>query len=466
MTMHASLTQRLAALIQGITDEVVTPLAIAQARMCIVDAVGVALAGSAEQPSQILLKTPGVATAPGRSLVFGTQLRTSALDATLLNGTSAHALDFDDFSSIMGGHHTVPVMPALFALAEEHGLSGKQVLHAYIAGVEVEIRMARALGFHHYDKGWHPTATIGTFGAAAAAAHLLRLDVEQTATALGIAASMAAGLKSNFGTMVKPFHAGQCGRNGLLAVLMTQQGFESSEQALEHHQGFLNVFNGAGNFDVDKLFAHWADPLEIEHETIALKQFPCCGSTHPAITVMLQLVREEGIGAADVAAIEVMPHRRRLRHTDNAVPNTPLEAKFSVQYAVVRALLDGSVRMRDFEGSAFKTPAVRELLRITQARPNPDMSDEAEEQWGAEVIVTTRDGRRLSRRVEQLVGRGGASPMSDAEMWDKFEDCATLVMPTAQARAAYEQLNRLESLRDFRQLAPLLQGETRQVEHA
>ncbi|CAN5479549.1 MmgE/PrpD family protein [soil metagenome] len=461
-----TITRRLAGLIHGITEDSVTPRAIAQSKMCIVDAIGVTIAGSAESPSQILLRTPGVATAPGRSLVFGTEVRTSALDATLINGTSAHALDFDDFSSIMGGHHTVTLIPALFALADERALSGKQLLIAYVAGVEVEIRMARALGLHHYDKGWHPTATIGTFGAAAAAAHLLQLDVEQTATALGIAASMAAGLKSNFGTMVKPFHAGQSGRNGLLAVLMAQQGFESSLQAMEHHQGFFNVFNGAGNFDVDRLFDHWADPLEIEHDTIALKQFPCCGSTHPAITMMLQLVREEHVSAADVAGIEVMPHQRRLRHTDKPVPTTPLEAKFSVQYAVVRALLDGTVRLRDFEGTAYKAPEVRELLKVTQARAHPDMRDDADEQWGAEVILTLRDGRRLSRRIDQLVGRGGQSPMSDAEMWEKFEDCATLVVPSSQARAAFDLLGQLESVRDCRAVTQLLQAEVHEVAHA
>ncbi|WP_418319401.1 MmgE/PrpD family protein [Piscinibacter sakaiensis] len=453
----AALTRRLAELIHGIGADAVTPLALSQAKMCLIDAVGVSLAGCVEPATQVLLRTPGIATAPGRSLVLGTTLRTSALDAALVNGTSAHALDYDDFSSIMGGHHTVPLMPALMALGEEHALSGRDLLVSYIAGVEVQIRMARALGFHHYDKGWHPTSTIGTFGAAAAVAHLMRLDVGQTATALAIAASLASGLKANFGTMVKPFHAGHCGRNGLLAALLAARGFDANESALEHHQGFLNVFNGPGTFDTDRLFADWASPLEIEGETIALKQFPCCGSTHPAIAMMLRLVREEGLRASDVAGIDVLPHARRLRHTDNPWPQSSLEAKFSVQYATVRALLDGAVRLRHFEGAAHEEAEVRRLLEITRARPHPDMADDAEEQWGAEVVVSLRNGKRLSRRIEQLVGRGGKSAMSREEMWTKFEDCGERLLPRDRLHDLFDRLDGLESIADVNTLTRLLE---------
>ena len=295
-----ALAAQLAEKILSISASHLTPLAVAQAKMCFVDAIGVTLAGRVENATRILLRTPGVATAPGRSLIFGTDIRTSALEAALVNGTASHALDYDDFSGIMGGHHTVPLMAPLVALAEEYAFSGAKVLLAYVAGVEIEIRLARALGFHHYDKGWHPTSTIGTFGAAAAVAHLLGLNLAQTTVALSIAASMAAGIKANFGTMVKPLHAGQCARNGLLAALLAQRGYDANPFALEHSQGFLNVFNGPGTFDVRKLFEDWASPLEIEGASIALKQFPCCGSTHPAITMMLRLVREEKITADDV----------------------------------------------------------------------------------------------------------------------------------------------------------------------
>jgi 2-methylcitrate dehydratase PrpD len=157
-------------------------------------------------------------------------------------------------------------------------------------------------------------------------------------------------LKANFGTMAKPFHVGHCARNGLLGALMAEQGFEARHGVLEHGQGFLDVYNGRGGHDAARIFASWADPLEVEAPGIALKQFPCCGSTHPAIAAMLRLAQEERITAADVARIDVLPHARRLPHTDNPHPATPLAAKFSVQYAVVRALLSGSPKDRAFRG--------------------------------------------------------------------------------------------------------------------
>ena len=451
-----ALAAELAEKILSISASHLTPLALAQAKMCFVDAIGVTLAGRVENATRILLRTPGVATAPGRSLIFGTDIRTSALEAALVNGTASHALDYDDFSGIMGGHHTVPLMAPLVALAEEHAFSGAKVLLAYVAGVEVEIRLARALGFHHYDKGWHPTSTIGTFGAAAAVAHLLGLDLTQTTVALSIAASMAAGIKANFGTMVKPLHAGQCARNGLLAALLAQRGYDANPFALEHPQGFLNVFNGPGSFDVGKLFEDWASPLEIEGASIALKQFPCCGSTHPAITMMLRLVREEKITADDVERIEILPHSRRLRHTNTPYPQSSLEAKFSVQYVTARALLSGAVRLRDFEGSAYSEPEIRRLLEITEARPHPGMADDAPQQWGAEVIVWLNNGRMLSRRVDQLVGRGGDLPMTRDEMWDKFEDCAQRALPRQHLPALFELLQDMEIVPNINVLTQLL----------
>jgi len=181
---------------------------------------------------------------------------------------------------------------------------------------------------------------------------------------------------------------------------------------LKHKQGFFNAFNGPGNYDADKIFDHWADPLEVTGKTMGLKQFPCCGSTHPAIAMMLALRQQEGIRADDAAKIEIMPHSRRLPHTDNPSPQTPLQAKFSVQYAVARALLDGAVRIADFEGDAHFDPRIQALLARTTAFPHPDMADDADAQFSAEVRVTLNDGRVLSRRVDDMAGRGGDHPMS------------------------------------------------------
>lgn len=452
-----TIVQLLAERICAFDARSLTKRSIAQARTCILDTVGVTLAGIPEPCTQILLKTPGIAAAPGSSLIFGSARRTNALDATLINGTASHALDFDDFSGALGGHHSVPLVAMLFALAEERGSTGEAFICAYVVGVETEIRLARAVNFHHYDKGWHPTATLGTFGAAAAAARLLDLDPGKTAMALSIAASLASGIKANFGTMTKPLHIGHSARNGLLAALLAEGGFEAADDVFEHHQGFLNVFNGPGTFDIEKLFTNWGEPWEIEATSIGLKQFPCCGSTHPAIMMALQLRREETINTEQIARIEILPHGRRLRHTDTPQPQTSLDAKFSVQYVVARALKDGAVRLKDFEGDAHFDPMIRRLLDLTEAKPHPDMADDAEEQWGAEVIVTFTDGRRVSRRVDNLVGRGGDNPMTTDELWEKFSDCASRALPREQIAPLFERLETLESVSSIAQVTRLLE---------
>ena len=452
-----TIVQRLAEKVSSFKKTQLTKRAIQEARTCILDTIGVALAGIPEPCTQILLKTPGIATAPGRSLIFGTARRTSALDAALVNGTASHALDFDDFSGTLGGHHSVPLVTALLALAEERGATGEAFIAAYVIGVETEIRLARAVNFHHYDKGWHPTATLGTFGAAAACAHLVGLDASRTAMALSIAASLASGLKANFGTMTKPLHIGQCGRNGLMAMLLAENGFDAAADVFEHHQGFLNVFNGPGTFDIEKAFANWGDPWEIAASSIGLKQFPCCGSTHPAITMALQLRQEERVTVEDIASIEILPHGRRLRHTNTPDPQTSLEAKFSVQYVVARALKDGAVRFGDFEGNAHFDPVIRRLLGVTKAQPHPDMADDAAEQWGAEVRVVLKDGRRLSRRIDNLVGRGGDNPMTSGELWDKFNDCVVRALPRDQIAPLFELLETLEKASDMTQVTRLLE---------
>jgi 2-methylcitrate dehydratase PrpD len=193
---------------------------------------------------------------------------------------------------------------------------------------------------------------------------------------------------------------------------------------------------------------------------MGLKQFPCCGSAHPAISMMLALRAEEGVAAADAARIEIMPHRRRLPHTDNPDPRTPLAAKFSVQYAVARALADGAVRLAHFEGEAHLDPKIREIMARTVAYPHPDMADDSVEQFGAEVRVTLRDGRIVARRVDGLIGRGGDNPMSSDELWEKFYDCGRRALPKQDILPLFERLESLEKVADMRDVTRLLARRT------
>src|SRR5580700_3084033 len=273
-----TLIEQIAEKIVAIRYEDLPREAIEWSKAAILDTVGVTLAGSREECTRIVehVMAEG-AGAGGDCLIFGSDRRAPPLVAALVNGTAAHALDFDDVSNSLGGHPSAPILPALFALADSQDCDGRAFIAAYVAGFETETRIARGVHFHHYEKGWHPTATLGVFGAAAASCHLLGLDRAKTAQALAVAASLASGIKANFGTMTKPLHVGHTARNGLFAAFLARDGFTANPGALEHKQGFLNVFNGPGTYDTARMLAPWGAPFDIVAPGIAIKQYPCCG---------------------------------------------------------------------------------------------------------------------------------------------------------------------------------------------
>jgi 2-methylcitrate dehydratase PrpD len=451
-----TLAKQIADRIHALRHEDITPDALDWTASAFADTVGVTLAGIQQEGPRILLRVPGIATAPGPSLIFGTDRRTSALDAALVNGVASHALDYDDVAGSMGGHPSAMLVPALIPLAEMLDSTGRDLVTAYVAGFETECRIARGVHHHHYDKGWHPTATLGIFGTVAGAARLLRLSVDQTAIALGMAASFAAGLKANFGTMTKPLHVGHGIRDGLFAALMAQQGFTANPGAFEHKQGFLDVFNGPGTYDTARILDGWYTPFECGGAgDPGLKPYPCCGSTHPSIGRMIELAQRHDLHPEQVARVTVMPHARRLPHTNNPDPRTPLAAKFSIQYCVARALADRSVKLSHFEGDAPFDPTVRALMQKLDVRPHPDMPED----WGTEVIVETTEGARFASRLDDYPSRGPAGdPMTHAELWTKFADCAERSLPRASLSAVFDTLMGIASLPNVHDLTSLLRS--------
>jgi 2-methylcitrate dehydratase PrpD len=416
--------------------------AVHWAKMAILDTVGVTLAGAAEPCAGIVAGVLG--GSGGECLIFGTGRRAEPLDAALINGTAAHALDFDDVSNSLGGHPSAPLLPALFALGEVIDCTGRDFIAAYVAGFETETRLGRGVHFHHYEKGWHPTATLGVFGATAACCRLLGLDTERTAQALAIAASLASGIKANFGTMTKPLHVGHTARNGLFAAMLARDGFTANPAALEHKQGFLLVFNGPGTFDAEAILKDWGRPYDIVRPGLAIKQHPCCGSTHPAIDALLLLRQEHEIRPERVARIDSWTHPRRLAHTDRPDPQSGLDAKFSVQYCLARALLQGRVRLEDFEGEAFRDPEVRGLMRRIDAAPHPEMAGDSSEHLGAEVRIAFEDGRVIAKRIGAALGRGPDNPLPVEGLIAKFADCAGRALAPAQSERVQRRLMRLD----------------------
>ena len=454
-----TLTQELAKRINALSFNELPQEAIHWAKVGILDTVGVTLAGAREDCTRIVEGTTRGSSGP--SLVFGGKRRIGALEAALVNGVASHALDFDDMNNTVGGHPSAPILPALFALADETGTSGRDFIAAYVAGFETECKIAMGVHFYHYTKGWHPTATLGVFGSAAACARILKLSEEKTATALAIAASLASGIKANFGTMTKPLHVGQCTRNGLFAALIARDGFTAGDCAFEHKQGFFNVFNGEGNYDAGKILPAWAKPLDIVKPGIAIKQYPCCGSTHSALDVMLGLVREHRPAADTIERIDVWTHARRLEHTNRPDPKSTLDAKFSVQYCMARAILDRKIAIEHFENNAHNEPAVRKLLPRVHAAPYTTAQFPVDNHFGAEIRIALKGGKVLSGKIDQPFGRTSENGLPASLLKEKFDNCATRALTREQTASVYSAIQGLENLQDVRELTAIIAGETR-----
>ena len=434
-----TIIERLARRAATTTAERITPSGLALIRTALVDTVGVMVAGAVSDPARILRQTLGAAAPGGPCLLIGTGRRTNALDAGQANGVAAHALDYDDGNSIMGGHPSTMLVPAVLALAEELDVSAEDAMVAYATGYEVIIQLSRGLNPYHYQHGWHPTATIGVFGVAAACAKLLGLSEAATGTALAIAASSASGIKANFGTMVKSFHVGHGVRDGMFCARLAENGFTANLGALEAKQGFLNVFNGSGHYDADAIAAGLEAELEVNRCTNPVKVFPCCASTHSAIDGALRLREAHGLRAADIEHIGVVVDERRIPHTDRAQLQEALSGKFSVQYLVSRAIVDGTVSLDHFEGDAHRDPAILDLMSRVSVSPAPPGGPF--NSFNATVTITGRGGQVFqSSGTRRLVGMSGEQMMASPDLWSKFSDCATRVFAPEHASDIAEAL--------------------------
>lgn len=446
-----SIALQIAQRINALQAEQFPAEALAWAKTAIIDMIGCALAGASEDTTEIVLKAAATPISDG-CVVIGRGEKLRALDAALINGTAGHALDFDDTSKSMAGHPTVVIVPALLALAEQRQVSGRDFVNAYIVGVETATRIARGVNFHHYEKGWHPTATLGIFGAAAACGWLLRLTDEEMMSALALCISHAAGVKSNFGSQTKPLHAGVAARHGLFAAQLAKGGFTASADAFEHPQGFFEVFNGKGNFHPERMLKDWAAPLDLLNPGISIKKYPCVYSVHGGIDAAIALAQQHKLKADDIAAVTVTMHRRRLLPHVQRQATSPLDAKFSLPYAVARALVDGRVLMEHFEGERFRDPEVRRVMEVVATKGHDDDSND----YGATVEVRLRDGTTFSHAVPAPLGRGPEIPLPMSMLREKFMDCASRALDEAQSAKVFSVLEALQDAGNMKDVAALL----------
>ena len=448
------LAHELAARVTSLRYEDFPPEAYDWGKVAVLDTLGVALAGAGEAAPKIVEEVLGE-PAKGPCLIFGSKRRAGPLDAALVNGTAAHALDFDNTAKSMGGHLSAVVVPALVAAAEAYGGDGRDLLLAHAAGYEVGAAIGRCVNPAHTERGWHPTATLGIFAVTAACSRLLGLTVGETETALGLATSLAAGTKANFGTMTKPLQAGQCARGGLFAALLARRGFTANSGAFEHKQGFFSVFSGVDPYDPKRALDGWGD-WEIVDPGASYKLYPCCYSTHSAVEATLGLVRRHGpFAPGDLARVDSWTHARGLAHTDRPDPRSPLEAKFSVQYCVARAVLDGKVVLEHFDDDAWREPSLQQVLKRVHAAPYEGKLYAEDDPFDAEVKITLTDGRSFGAKVDRPLGRTSDNPIPREHMKAKFENCAARVLPAgAAARVCLEieSFENVPSLRDFTKL--------------
>jgi len=378
--------------------------------------------------------------------VIGSTLRLPALSAALLNGTAAHALDYDDVNLAMPGHPTVAVLPAVLALAEERGASGEALLAAFVAGYETACRVGLLVAPGHYDTlGFHSTGTIGSFGAAAACAHLLGLSEQQTVHALGIAATQAAGLKSMFGTMCKPFHPGWAARNGLMAALLAQQGFTSAAHAIEGRRGFANVL--ATDRDYSAITDRLGETWELAENSY--KPFACGVVIHPIIDGCIELRNTYGIEPAQVASVHADVHPLVLELTGKTEPQSGLEGKFSVYHSAAVALIDGTAGQAQYSDARVRDAQVIALRDKVKVSVDESMAEDA-----ARVSVTLNDGRTLEHHVEHAIG-SLERPMDDEDLMQKFRDLTVPIAGEHVTETLIEQVWALERMDDVGRLAAM-----------
>ncbi|MBI4596167.1 MAG: MmgE/PrpD family protein [Candidatus Tectomicrobia bacterium] len=454
-----NISEQVASFIVNTEMEKISPEAVSMAKNAILDCVGVTVAGSADETGRIitgLVKDLGGQPAAG---VIGGGFWTSPPLAALANGTMAHALDYDDVNHTMTGHPSVPLVPAVFALGEDLKSSGEMITLAYIIGFEVETKVGAGVNINHYQKGWHATATLGTLGAAAAASKLLGLDVVKTRMALGIAASAAAGIRQNFGTMTKPYHAGQAAKNGVLAAMLAQRGFTADANILEAPLGFCNLFTENGSYNLDKITAHLGDPLDILKPGVVIKQYPSCAGTHRALDGMLALVKEYGIEGKEVEKVQIKTISLIPKILIHTRPRTGLEGKFSMQYCMSAAILDKKVGLQSFTDPMVNRSEIQELVKkvdmITYTQAEEGEIGGLREDLPEIVTVKLKSGKELKKEVKNPKG-SPQDPLSKEQLMDKFIDCVNLVLPSRRGEQAAEFINKLEKLSNISELMKIL----------
>ena len=447
-------TAKLAQFTTQLKYENIPPGAVQTAKTAVRDCLGVALAGSKEEDAKICAEIARQEKSKEETSVIGQGFKTSALQAALANGTAAHALDFDHSFTLMG-QPTAPIIPAVFALAESVGSSGRRIIEAYVAGFEVTGKLAYSLRDSSHE-GWHAPSTLGSFGATAGCGKLLGLNATQMEMALGITASMASGVVANFGTMTKPLHVGLGARNGVLAAKLAQSGFTASSKAMEAGLGFYQTLHGGTTID-ERAIEELGRSYALLTDGLRIKPYPCGGLTHQVIDSVLEFRAKYGLTPDMIDSVDVDVVKHTFDRIAFRVPQTSIQGKFCMPYLVARAVIDGKVGIDTFTEHAIRDPNVLKLAE--RVHMNLDTSLKKRDLAGRPCRVTVRlkNGQAYSREAEHAKG-GPEFPMTEAELDEKFLECAKHAIPVESASQLLDDIRNLQTLDSIRPLCDRLRG--------
>jgi 2-methylcitrate dehydratase PrpD len=429
-----------------------SPLARRRAVEAIADTIGCMVAGVDDVSTQAVRRAvAGQMSAAGESPVIGGG-RAPAAIAALVNGTAAHALDYDDNFHPAISHASAVLVPALLAAAASLNISGPAIVDAYLVGLEAQAAVGIGVNPSHYTAGWHSTSTCGAIGTAAGVSRLIGLDAAATARAMSIAVSTASGIKGQFGTPAKPFHAGMAARNAVEAAAFGGAGLTGRLDILEVAQGFRDLFGGLDATGWDAMTL--GQPHAIESHGVVPKRHPCCGSTHYVVDMVLDLRAQHGFTAADVAALDCLVGIANARNLSYADPQDEMQARFSMHYCVALALSQDRIGLADFTLAQIARPDIRKLLTLTTMRAR---SREEELAAGGrmphQVVIRLNNGTEL--KAERRHAKGSiADPFDDNDRAAKFADCCTRLGGNATAEL-YGALTQLDDQPDLAFLGPV-----------
>jgi 2-methylcitrate dehydratase PrpD len=430
----------------------------------VLDGIGLALAGAASHQAKIAHQflTQGGIPADHRSTVIGTQLRMPARFAAFANGLAIHADDYDDTQLAVAKdrvyglltHPTAPALAPVLAIAERDRRSGLDMMLAYQVGVEVECKIAEAIMPRHYQHGFHSTATCGSIGAAAGAAKLLGLDREAARRALSIGATQAGGLRENFGTMTKPFHAGRAAENGVVAAELAALGFTASPTALEADRGFFRA--AGGGFSPEMIADKLGDPWTFHFPGVSIKPHPSGSLTHPGMAVMTELIHMYNIRPDKVKRVAVGTNHNMPNALIHHQPKNELQAKFSMEFCMAILLLERKAGLEQYTDEVVNRPDVQAMIAKVNFGVHPEAEAAGFDKMTTIIEIEMNDGQVVTGQAD--FGKGSpANPMSDAELSEKFRQCASW---GGLDRASIEQVLAvvwgIEALQDVNDLTKLL----------